>query len=324
MERIKTYLLKHLENCLVLAILIASIVLNSALPQKTAFLNFYYLPVIVSGYFLGYRKAIRQAILSVLFVAVFVLYSPQTFGAGQATFSVYFQVAAWAGFLILAAALVGHLADQLNIEVALRRRTHSATINALSMALDYRDQSTSGHSRRVADLTTGIARHVGLPESQLVQIEHGALLHDIGKLKIPETILCKPAALTAEEWHVMRRHTQYGYEFIRNLDLLQDAAEIVRCHHEKYNGSGYPRGLRGADIPIGARLFAIVDAYDALVFDRPYHKAVSFETAAAEIRRCAGSHFDPTLVEPALEFLAGYHSGSEPPLPVQLSAQAAF
>lgn len=183
---------------------------------------------------------------------------------------------------------------------------HAATLDTLSMALDFRDQGTSGHSRRVADLTTGIARALGIRGGELVQIEHGALLHDIGKLKIPDRVLCKPARLTDEEWRVMVRHAQFGYEFLVNIRFLKEAAELVYSHHEKFDGSGYPRGLKGNAIPFGARVFAIVDAVDAMICERPYHAPVSFEAAAAEVRRCSGHHFDPDLAEPALRYVADH------------------
>jgi putative nucleotidyltransferase with HDIG domain len=181
---------------------------------------------------------------------------------------------------------------------------HSATLEALSMALDFRDQSTSGHSRRVAGLTAGVVRSMGLSNTMLVQIEHGALLHDIGKLKIPDRILWKPAKLDEEEWRTMRRHAEYGYEFLSNLEFLKDAAEIVYSHHEKYDGTGYPRGLRGEEIPLGARIFMIVDSVDAMIYKRPYNTPVTFTAAAEEVRRCAGTQFDPSLVEPTLKYLS--------------------
>jgi putative nucleotidyltransferase with HDIG domain len=183
---------------------------------------------------------------------------------------------------------------------------HSATLDALSMALDFRDQSTSGHSRRVADLTAGAAGALGIKEDGLLQIEHGALLHDIGKLKIPESILWKPAKLTEEEWLVMRRHAQYGFEFLSNIEFLRGAADIVYTHHEKYDGTGYPRGLSGDDIPFGARVFAIVDSVDAMIYKRPYNNPVSFREAAQEVRRCAGTQFDPGLVEGTLSYLGDH------------------
>jgi putative nucleotidyltransferase with HDIG domain len=172
--------------------------------------------------------------------------------------------------------------------------------------LDFRDQSTSGHSRRVADLTAGAAGALGVKNGGLVQIEHGALLHDIGKLKIPDSILFKPARLNEDEWQVMRRHAEYGYQFLSNIEFLKGAADIVYAHHEKYDGSGYPRGLRGEQIPFGARVFAIVDAVDAMIYKRPYNKPISFQEAADEIRRCAGTQFDPALVEGTLVYLADH------------------
>jgi putative nucleotidyltransferase with HDIG domain len=172
------------------------------------------------------------------------------------------------------------------------------------MALDFRDQSTSGHSRRVAELTAGVAKSMGVLGPELMQIEHGALLHDIGKLKIPDSILWKPGTLNDVEWSTMRRHAEYGYEFLRNLEWLSSAAEIVYCHHEKYDGSGYPRGQRGSDIPFGARIFAIVDTVDAMIYKRPYNTPVKFKDACEEIRRCTGTQFDPDVVEPTLAYLA--------------------
>jgi HD-GYP domain-containing protein (c-di-GMP phosphodiesterase class II) len=137
----------------------------------------------------------------------------------------------------------------------------------------------------------------------LVQIQHGALLHDIGKLKIPDSILWKPAGLDEAEWVTMRRHPEYGYEFLRHIEFLKGAADLVFSHHEKYDGSGYPRQLAGEKIPFGARIFSIVDAVDAMIYKRPYNTPITFEAAAAEVRRCSGTHFDPQLVPSTLEYL---------------------
>lgn len=194
----------------------------------------------------------------------------------------------------------------LNEALASLTYVHSATLDALSMALDFRDQSTSGHSRRVADLTGGVASSMQIRGGALVQIEHGALLHDIGKLKIPDSILWKPARLTDEEWITMRRHPEYGYEFLSSIEFLKGAAEIVFSHHEKFDGSGYPRGLRGEQIPLGARVFMIVDSVDAMIYKRPYNKPKTFSEAADEIRRCGGTQFDPSLIEPTLAYLADH------------------
>jgi putative nucleotidyltransferase with HDIG domain len=200
--------------------------------------------------------------------------------------------------------LVVRKTKALNGALISLKYVHSATLDALSKALDFRDQSTSGHSRRVADLTTGAAAALGIKDGSLIQIEHGALLHDIGKLKIPDSILWKPAKLNEDEWQVMRRHPEYGFQFLSSIEFLRGAADIVYSHHENYNGSGYPRGLRNEQIPFGARVFAIVDAVDAMIYKRPYNSPVLFREAAAEIRRCAATQFDPALVETTLAYLA--------------------
>ncbi len=194
----------------------------------------------------------------------------------------------------------------LNKALTSFKNVHSATLDALSMALDFRDQSTSGHSRRVANLTAGVAGALGIKDAALVQIEHGALLHDIGKLKIPDSILWKPAKLNEEEWKIMRRHAEYGYEFLSNIEFLRGAADIVYAHHERYDGTGYPRGLKADKIPFGARVFAIVDTVDAMIYSRPYNRPVLFREAACEVRRCAGTQFDPGLVDSTLSYLSGH------------------
>ena len=132
-------------------------------------------------------------------------------------------------------------------------------------------------------------------------LAHGVLLHDIGKIGIPDAILLKPGPLTPDEWTVMRRHPEIGKRLIERIPFLRGAVPIVYSHHEKWDGSGYPRALKGEDIPLGARIFAVVDAFDAMTFDRPYSKAVPFEAAKAEIRRCAGTHFDPAVVSAFLQ-----------------------
>jgi putative nucleotidyltransferase with HDIG domain len=200
--------------------------------------------------------------------------------------------------------------DAVNETLRNLSSVQAGTLDALALALDYRDKSTSGHSRRVASLTVSVAGHHGVEGDALQQIEHGALLHDIGKLKIPDSILWKPASLDDTEWITMRKHPQYGYEFLRDLEFLNEAAELVLSHHEKFDGSGYPRGLRGERIPLGARIFAVVDAVDAMIYKRPYNDPISFKEAAEEIRRCAGSHFDPDLVPLAVEVLAEHVPGN--------------
>ncbi len=189
------------------------------------------------------------------------------------------------------------------LQVAYRQlqETYQATLEALGSALDSRDVGTEAHSRRVHGYALATAREYGVPDSDLPDLGYGVLLHDIGKIGIPDAILLKPGPLTPEEWRTMRRHPEIGKRLIEGIPFLHGAVPIVYSHHEKWDGTGYPRGLSGERIPLGARIFCIVDAFDAITFDRPYSKALPFEAAYAEIKRCAGTHFDPAVVEAFLK-----------------------
>lgn len=194
---------------------------------------------------------------------------------------------------------------------------HAGRVKPLALALDYREQSLHEHAKRVANLAVGVARELGIGGSALAEIECGALLHDIGILTIPDRILLKQSKLSREEWVVVKRHPLYGYKLLSSIEPLKATAEIVYAHHEKFDGSGYPRGLRADEIPLGARLFAIIDAVDAMTQNRPYRNPISFEAAATEVRRCAGIHFDPALVGPTLGYIAhGFGESANQRMPV--------
>ena len=177
------------------------------------------------------------------------------------------------------------------------------TIEGWSRALDLRDKETEGHTLRVTDLTLQLAQTMGIPEHELVHIRRGALLHDIGKMGIPDQILLKTGPLTEEEWEIMRRHPTYAFEMLSPIRYLHSAVDIPFCHHEKWDGTGYPRGLKGEDIPLVARIFAVVDVWDALTSDRPYRSAWSQEQALQYIQEQAGKHFDPTCVQAFIDVL---------------------
>jgi response regulator RpfG family c-di-GMP phosphodiesterase len=185
------------------------------------------------------------------------------------------------------------------VEEATRSLEHAyhQTLEALGAALDSRDVGTESHSRRVHGYSLALAREHRVPETEIADLAHGVLLHDIGKIGIPDAILLKPGKLTGDEWQVMRTHPEIGKRLIEKIPFLHGAIPVVWCHHEKWDGSGYPRGLAADGIPLHARIFSVVDAFDAMTFDRPYSKAVPFEDALAEIKRCAGGHFDPAVVE---------------------------
>ncbi|HEY9151254.1 MAG TPA: PAS domain S-box protein [Anaerolineales bacterium] len=181
-----------------------------------------------------------------------------------------------------------------NIELS---QAYDSTIEGWSRALDLRDKETEGHTQRVTSLTEKLVRNMGIPEADMIHIHRGALLHDIGKMGIPDRILLKPDQLTDEEWILMRQHPLYAYELISPITYLRPALDIPYCHHEKWDGTGYPRGLKGEQIPLAARIFAIVDVWDALTSDRPYRKAWRKEDAVKYIREQSGKHFDPVVVE---------------------------
>ena len=174
---------------------------------------------------------------------------------------------------------------------------YDATIEGWSRALDLRDKETEGHTQRVTEMTENLARAFGLSEAELVQVRWGALLHDIGKMGVLDGILLKPGPLTEEEWVVMKKHPTFAYEMLSPIRYLRLALDIPYCHHEKWDGSGYPRGLKGEQIPLVARIFAIVDVWDALSSDRPYRAAWPAEKVHEHIRTSAGTHFDPQVVD---------------------------
>jgi len=193
--------------------------------------------------------------------------------------------------------LVEERTAQLSHTLRELEQSYDYTLEAFGGALDLKDAETEGHCQRVTAYTILIARHMGVEPGALRHIARGAFLHDIGKMGIPDSILLKPGPLSDAEWLLMRRHTEIGYAALRNIPFLHQAAEIVLTHQEHYDGRGYPQGLRGEEIPLGARIFAVADAFDAMISERPYRRAIPIEDAREEIRRNAGTQFDPQVVE---------------------------
>jgi len=197
--------------------------------------------------------------------------------------------------------------DRANVEDAHAQllSAYDATIEGWSRALDLRDKETEGHTQRVTKTTEKLALMAGISPEDLINIRRGSLLHDIGKMGVPDSILFKPDQLTDEEWVIMRKHPQYAYEMIQPIEYLRPALDIPYCHHEKWDGTGYPRGLKGEEIPLSARLFALVDVWDALCSDRPYRSAMPKADALEYIRSQAGTHFDPALTRLFIDHIKG-------------------
>ena len=192
--------------------------------------------------------------------------------------------------------LVAQRTQQLSLTLHDLEQSYDYTLEALGNALDAKDAETEGHCQRVTAITILMAKTMKVDREQLRHIARGAFLHDIGKMGIPDQVLRKPGPLSDEEREVMRRHCDIGYSVLKKIPFLQDAAEIVLAHQECYNGSGYPRGLKGEEIPLGARIFAVADTLDAMCSDRPYRKALPVTAARDEIKKFSGTQFDPRVV----------------------------
>jgi putative nucleotidyltransferase with HDIG domain len=209
----------------------------------------------------------------------------------------------WLDFLLTLARQAAIAIDNLTLFDDLQRSNSSlilayeSTLEGWSNALDLRDKETEGHTRRVTEMALNLSRRFGLSEAELANVRRGALLHDIGKMGVPDYILLKPESLTNEEWVLMRKHPTFAYELLSPIAYLREALDIPYCHHEKWDGTGYPRGLKGEQIPLVARIFAVIDVWDALTSDRVYRPAWTKEKAREHIRTSSGTHFDPQVVD---------------------------
>jgi PAS domain S-box-containing protein len=223
--------------------------------------------------------------------------------------------APWMKFLDTLAGQAAIAIDNAGLYESLKRkneelaRAYDATLEGWSRALELRDQETDGHSRRVSDLVLRLARYLGIDGEELVHIRRGTLLHDIGKMGVPDRILLKDGPLTPEEWEVMRRHPEYAYQMLAPIRYLRPAIAIPYSHHERWDGSGYPRGLQGQEIPLAARIFAVVDVWDALLSNRPYRRAWPVEQVKKYLLEKAGKHFDPQIVDAFLAMMSGGRPG---------------
>lgn len=182
-------------------------------------------------------------------------------------------------------------------------RAYDATLEGWIRALDLRDGETQGHSRRVVALSVRLAEELGVCGEQLVHVGRGALLHDVGKMALPDSVLLKAGELDEEEQALMRRHPEHAWEMLRGIDFLRPALDIPFCHHERWDGTGYPRGLKGEEIPLTARLFAVVDVWDALRYDRSYRAGWPAAKVKEHLRESSGTHFDPQVVPAFLRIL---------------------
>lgn len=256
---------------------------SSTILEQQAFVSYYAIPLTVKGQVKGILEIFQRSALN-----------PDDDWSAFAR-----ALAAQAAVAIDASHMFDRL-QQSNNELCI---AYDETIEGWSHALDLRDKETEGHSRRVTEMTLRLAKAMGANHLEMVQVRRGALLHDIGKMGIPDTVLLKPGPLTDEEWVIMRKHPVYAYDMLSPIDFLRPALDIPFCHHEKWDGTGYPRGLKGVQIPLAARIFAVVDVWDALRSDRPYRAGWPVEKVVKHILSLSGSHFDPQVVEVFLSLL---------------------
>ena len=249
---------------------------RAALIESEGFVSHHAIPLIVKGQVRGVLEVFQRA----------------RFEAEAEWLNFFEALAGQAAIAIENSSLFDGL-QRSNVELAL---AYDATIEGWSRAMDLRDKETEGHTRRVTELALQLARAMGVSDEKIIHLRRGALLHDIGKLGVSDTILLKPGKLSAEEWEVMRQHPQYAHDMLASIEYLKPALDIPYCHHEKWDGSGYPRGLKGEEIPLAARIFAVADVWDALLSNRPYRKAWRREKALEYIGGQSGKHFDPQVV----------------------------
>jgi putative nucleotidyltransferase with HDIG domain len=297
MEQFKQFLLRHFEKILVGIILMAAFVGTYLVEEKFIILNFYYLPVLTAGYFLGRRIGVLAAVFSILAVLICVLAFPQRFFEGGEILKVVAQLCSWGGFLILASFTVGTLYERNEQRVKELKKAYIGVLEILSKYLESTDGYTKGHSVRVAELATEIAVAMELQRPEVENIRVAGLLHDIGKIEVSGEILQKAAELSTEERELMDLHTVKGAYILSAVgSVLKEVVPIVVAHHKYFVESLEGKNGDGAKIPMGARVVAVADAFDAMTSDRPYRKGMPPWEAFQEIVAKTGKQFDPDVV----------------------------
>ena len=266
--------------------LIAAIPISYSLPSINQTFLIMALPVALSSFIIRPWASFVFACLVIVFYNVTFLYYPEAFD-----YDIFSSITLF--FMAISSYLVSSI---LNQAISDTIHAYDETIQGWAKALEMRDSETMGHSQRIVELTLMLAKKLGVKGIDLFHIRHGALLHDIGKMGIPDAILHKPGTLTEEEWVIMRKHPVYARDYLSEVSYLTPALDIPYFHHERWDGTGYPQGLKGEEIPLAARIFAVVDVWDALTSQRPYLATWPKEKALAHIQEQAGRHFDPRIV----------------------------
>ncbi len=298
MEKLKEFFVKHFEKILVLSILLGIIAINYFVSYKMAFLNFFYLPIIIAGYYLGRRMAVLTAVFCITVVILFItLYPSSFFMLEMGKTYVIVSLITWSCFLILTSAALGYLYEEKERRIKDLKTAYIGVLEILSKYLESADRYTKGHSVRVAHLSEDIALEMGLPKIQIENIKAAALLHDIGKTEISMDLVNKAATLTATEKELIAAHSERGAKILSLVGgVLKEAVPVVLAHHKYYFEPKKFSSEEMEGMPIGAAIIAVADAYDALVTDRPYRAGKPPWKAFEEIEKEAGKQFHPVVV----------------------------
>jgi len=298
MDQFKQFVSKHFERILIVIILMATFVGTYFIEEKSIVLNFFFLPVLSAGYFLGRRMGVLTAVFSILVVVISTLFLPHTFSKGQEFSNVLAQLLSWGGFLTLSSVAVGTLYEQNERRLQDLKKAYIGVLEILSKYLESTDRYTKGHSVRVSELAMETAIAMELSRPQVENIRVAGLLHDIGKIEISGEILRKAAELSSEERELMEEHTVKGAYLLSAVgSVLEDVVPIVISHHKYFMNGSESQGDETNKIPLGARVIAVVDAFDAMTTDRPYRKGMPPWEALEEIVKNTGKQFDPEVVE---------------------------
>jgi len=298
MEQAKEFILKHFEKILIIIILLAAFIGTYLIEEKSIVLNFYYLPVLASGYFLGRRLGVLTAVFSVLMVAISAIIFPNGFFGKQDLFKSVAQILSWGGFLILSSIAVGTLYEQNERRMKDLKNAYIGILEILSKYLESTDRYTKGHSVRVSELAMEIGIAMELPRTEVENVRVAGLLHDIGKVEISGEILRKAAELTTEERDLVDEHTVKGAYLLTSVgSVLKEVVPIVVSHHMHFTEATGDPEREVTTVPLGARIIAVADSFDAMTSDRPYRKGMTPWEAMEEIIKNTGKQFDPRVVD---------------------------
>ena len=314
MNAFKNLLTRYFEPVLVAVIILILLFIDMFVVDKVVFLYFYFIPVLVAGYYIGKKGAVLSSIMTVLIVTLRLVISPETFSIrSKVDFDLVFQIVTWGSFLVLSSYVVGRLYEEKEARYRDLKQSYVGVIEILVKYIESVDRYTKGHSVRVADIAMDIARSMSLTREACENIKVAALLHDVGKIDVSMDLIKKAAALTKDERQVMNSHSERGANILNKVgNVLSDAVPIVLAHHEYFNKKEGDNLKEKADIPLGARIIAVADTYDAIVTDRPYRKGKLPWQALEEIEKSSGTQFDPEVVEAFRHVVSTYMEEQEP------------